>query len=313
MPRLKDFIELHFIVFLWGFTAILGKLITIPAVELVFLRTLIAALALGAIIYKRGTPFWLGSANMFKIMGVGVLISAHWILFFTSARISSVSLCLVGMATCSLWTALLEPAFTSKKIKPHEVLLALIILMGLYIIFQAETEFNNMLGIGLAVASALLGAIFTIINARLAKKHPSTTITAYEMAGAFIGTTAFFPLYASLFTDGKGLNFGLTGMDWVYLLVLAVVCTVYAYTASVRLMQKISAYTMNLTVNMEPVYGILLAWVIFNENEQMTTNFYIGAVIILLSVFVHPILDTYSERRRRSKTALPEQVVAGKD
>lgn len=313
MPRLKDFIELHFIVLLWGFTAILGKLITIPAVELVFLRTLIAALALGAIIYRRKTQFWLGRANLFIIMGVGLMISAHWILFFASARISSVSLCLVGMATCSLWTALLEPAFTSKKLKVHEILLGLIILMGLYIIFQAETEFDNMLGIGMAVGSALLGAIFTIINARLAKKHPSTTITAYEMAGACIGTALFFPFYADLFTETGTLNFAMNSMDWVYLLLLAVVCTVYAYTASVRLMQKISAYTVNLTVNMEPIYGILLAWIIFNENEQMTSNFYIGAVIILLSVFIHPVLDTYTERRKKLKQAFPEKVVAGKD
>jgi drug/metabolite transporter (DMT)-like permease len=313
MPRLKDFIELHFIVLLWGFTAILGKLITIPAVELVFLRTLIAALALGAIIYRRKTPFWLGRRNLFIIMGVGLMISAHWILFFASARISSVSLCLVGMATCSLWTALLEPAFTSKKLKIHEILLGLIILVGLYIIFQAETEFDNMLGIGMAVGSALLGAIFTIINARLAKKHPSTTITAYEMAGACIGTALFFPIYADLFTETGTLSFAMNSMDWVYLLLLAVVCTVYAYTASVRLMQKISAYTVNLTVNMEPIYGILLAWVIFNENEQMTSNFYIGAVIILISVFIHPVLDTYTERRRKLKQAFPEKVMAGKE
>ncbi|PKV66398.1 DMT family transporter [Pontibacter ramchanderi] len=313
MPRLKDFIELHFIVLLWGFTAILGKLITIPAVELVFLRTLIAALALGAIIYRRKTPFWLGRNNMFIIMGVGLMISAHWILFFASARISSVSLCLVGMATCSLWTALLEPAFTSKKLKVHEILLGLLILLGLYIIFQAETEFDNMLGIGMAVGSALLGAIFTIINARLAKKHPSTTITAYEMAGACLGTALFFPVYADLFTETGSLSFAMNGMDWVYLLVLSLVCTVYAYTASVRLMQKISAYTMNLTVNMEPIYGILLAWLIFNENEQMTSNFYIGALVILISVFIHPVLDTYSERRKKLKQTFPEQVVAGKE
>ncbi|SIT92416.1 DMT family transporter [Pontibacter indicus] len=313
MPRLKDFIELHFIVLLWGFTAILGKLITIPAVELVFLRTLIAALAIGVIIYRRKTPFWLGRNNMFIMMGVGLMISAHWILFFASARISSVSLCLVGMATCSLWTALLEPAFTSKKLRFHEILLGVLILVGLYIIFRAETEFDNMLGIGMAVGAALLGAVFTIINARLAKKHPSTTITAYEMAGACIGTALFFPLYAGMFTETGSLSFAMNGMDWVYLLVLSLVCTVYAYTASVRLMQKISAYTMNLTVNMEPIYGILLAWLIFNENEQMTSNFYIGATIILVSVFIHPVLDTYSERRQKLKQASPEKVVAGEN
>ncbi|MCC9136202.1 DMT family transporter [Pontibacter silvestris] len=311
MPRLKDFIELHFIIFLWGFTAILGKLISIPAVELVSVRTLIATLALGAIIYKRGTPFWLGSLNILKIMGVGFLIAAHWILFFTSARVASVSICLAGMATCSLWTAILEPLVSKKQIKPHEVFLALLIIVGLYIIFRFE--FDHALGILMAVSAALLASVFTIINSKLAKVHPSTTITCYEMAGACIGSVIFYPLYTQFFAEDGALNFCLTGRDWVYLLLLSLVCTVYAYTASVRLMQKISAYAMNLTVNLEPVYGIILAWFIFNEGEKMSTGFYYGAGVILLSVFVYPILDAYSERQNKLKKSLPNDVVIGED
>ncbi|MFT2010623.1 DMT family transporter [Pontibacter sp. 13R65] len=313
MPRLRDFFELHFIIFLWGFTAILGKLITIPAVELVALRTLLTALALGLIIYKKGTKFWLGSRQGLVVFSVGFLIAAHWMLFFASARISSVSICLVGMATCSLWTAFLEPLFTKSRIKAHEILLGLVIILGLYVIFQHETEFNNIVGILMAVTSALLASIFTIINAGLAKKIPATTITCYEMAGACLGTVLFFPVYTYFFAEGGALNFALTAMDWVYLLILSLACTVYAYTAGVRLMQRITAYTMNLTVNLEPVYGIVLAWIIFNEHKQVSTGFYLGAAIILLSVFIYPVLDAFVVRRKKLKQTLPDEIIIGKD
>ncbi|WP_242922563.1 DMT family transporter [Pontibacter liquoris] len=313
MPRLKDFLELHFIIFLWGFTAILGKLITIPAVELVSIRTFIAALALGAIIYKRGTPFWVGRKTALQITGVGFLIAAHWILFFASARISSVSICLVGMATSSLWTSFLEPLVSKTKVKPHEILLALLIIFGLYIIFKDETDLKNILGITMAVGSALLASIFTIINSRLAKKLPSTTITCYEMVGALLATLVFLPFYKVWFTDSGQLNYTLTPLDWLLILVLALACTVYAYTASVRLMQRISAFTMNLTVNLEPVYGIILAFLIFKENKQMSGGFYYGAAIILLSVFIYPVLDAYAERRKKLKQAFPDKVMVRKD
>ncbi|MCJ8166501.1 DMT family transporter [Pontibacter sp. E15-1] len=313
MPRLKDFLELHFVIFLWGFTAILGKLISIPAVELVSLRTLITALALALIIYRRGTPFRIGSMNIVKIVSVGFVIAGHWILFFAAARVASVSISLVGLATCSLWTAFLEPLFSKSKIKPHEIVLALLIIMGLYIIFQHETEFNSILGIGMAVGSALLASIFTIINSRLVKKFPSTTITCYEMAGACLGTVLFFPFYTAFFVESGTLNFGLTAMDWVYLLILTLACTVYAYTAGVRLMQRISAYSMNLTVNLEPVYGIVLAWFIFDEGDKLSDGFYYGAGVILMSVFVYPVLDAYVERRKRLKQPFPDKVVVGKD
>ncbi|GHA72373.1 DMT family transporter [Pontibacter akesuensis] len=314
MPRLKNYLELHFVIFLWGFTAILGKLISIPAVELVALRTFITALALGAIIYQRGTPFWMGRAMALKILGVGFIIAAHWILFFAAARVSSVSICLVGMATASLWTAFLEPLVSKSKVKPHEILLALLIILGLYIIFQHETSFDSILGISMAVGSAFLASIFTIINANLVKKIPSTTITCYEMAGACLGTVLFLPIYEAYFAADGTLNFGLEMMDWVYLMVLTLACTVYAYTAGVRLMQLFSAYTMNLTVNLEPVYGIILALIIFPETEKLSSGFYLGASVILLSVFIYPVLDSIDKRRKRKlKQAFPDSVVSRKD
>ena len=304
MPRLKDFLELHFIIFLWGFTAILGKLISIPAVELVAVRTLIAFLSLALIIKFRKGLFNIGMIPFLKILGVGFLLAAHWILFFASARVSSVSICLAGLATSSLWTAILEPIFTSKKIKPHEILLAIIIMIGLYVIFQFE--FDHAVGIFMAVGSALMAAIFTIINSRLTKIYPSATISCYEMLGACIGTVLFFPIYTTFFTDNHSLDFSLSGTDWVFLLILTLVCTVYAYTGAVRLMQKISAFAMNLTVNLEPVYGIVLAWLIFGQKEQMSKGFYYGALIILGAVFIYPVLDSYHQRKVALKAAPPD-------
>ncbi|HSI91438.1 MAG TPA: DMT family transporter [Adhaeribacter sp.] len=301
MPRLKDFLELHFIIFLWGFTAILGKLISIPAVELVAVRTLIACLALAVLIKFRGGLFRVGTLPFLQMLGVGILIAAHWILFFASARVASVSISLAGLATASLWTALLEPVFTRKKIKPHEILLAILIMAGLYVIFRFE--FDHAVGITMAVGSALMASLFTIINSRLTKIYPSGTITLYEMAGACLATVLFFPLYTTYFTHS--LNFSMSGMDWVYLLILTLVCTVYAYTAGVRLMQRISAFAMNLTVNLEPVYGIVLAWLIFGEKEQMSAGFYYGALIILAAVFIYPILDSYYEKQQALKAAAP--------
>lgn len=314
MPRLKDFIELHFVIFLWGFTAILGKLITIPAVELVALRTIITALALGAIVYRTGAPLWINRGVALKLMGIGVIIAAHWILFFAAARVASVSISLVGLATSSLWTAILEPVFNKGRIKPHEIFLALLVIMGLYIIFQHETSFDSVLGIIMAITAALMGSIFTILNANLVKKIPSTTITMYEMGGAFLGTVLFFPLYTAYLTDTGTLDFSLNLVDWICLLILSLVCTVYAYTASVRLMQRISAYTVNLTVNLEPVYGIILAWFIFNEGEQMSGGFYIGTAVILLSVFIYPVLDILEKRRKKKlQQPLPDSVMGGKN
>ncbi len=308
MPRLKDFLELHFIIFLWGFTAILGKLISIPAVELVAIRTLITCLSLALIIYFRGGLFKIGTLPFLQMLAVGFLISGHWILFFASARVASISISLAGLATSSLWTALLEPMFTKKQIKPHEIILAILIMIGLYVIFQFE--FDHAVGIVMAVGSALMASLFTIINSRLTKQYPSGTITCYEMGGACLATVLFFPVYLAFFTDSTSLDFSLSAMDWVWLLILTLVCTVYAYTGGVRLMQRISAFAMNLTVNLEPVYGILLAWIIFGEKERMSAGFYSGALIILAAVFIYPILDSVYNRRQALKAALPNPEVS---
>ncbi len=296
-PATKDFLQLHFIVLLWGFTAILGVLISIPAVEIVFFRTLIASLALLLLLFLRKRKFRLGVVPISKMLLTGVLVASHWILFFAAARVATVSVCLAGLATVTLWTSILEPLVTKRGIKFYEVILGLVIIGGLYVIFRFE--FNHALGLGMAILSAFLSSCFTVINGEFTKKHSGYMVTFYEMAGACLSTLLFFPAYSHFFNGpGESLNLSPLPLDWLWLAVLALVCTVYAYSASVELQKNLSAFTLNLTVNLEPVYGIILAMTFFKEAEKMTSGFYLGTVIILSAVLIYPVLVRWDKRRQ---------------
>jgi drug/metabolite transporter (DMT)-like permease len=274
MSVTSDYLKLHFIVWIWGFTAILGLLISIPAVEIVFFRTLIAFGTLGIILLLRKTNFKVGKREIFKILGTGFIIAAHWILFFAAARVSTASVCLAGIATCSLWTSFLEPIMNRTKIKNFEVFLGLTVLGGLYVIFRFE--FNHALGLGMAILSALLASIFSVINGKLTKKHNPYMITFYEMLGAWLGTLIFLPFYSYYFTNGEGINLIPVGMDWIWLAILGIV---------------------NLTVNLEPIYGIILAVLVIGEKEKMQPEFYLGTLIILLSVLAYPFLNKMHKKK----------------
>lgn len=290
-----DFIKLHFIVILWGFTAILGLLITIPPVEMVFYRTLIAAVALFIFLSAVKQPLILPKRSFFIIFFTGALIAAHWILFFLSARISTASVCLAGMATCTLWTSLFEPLANRRSIKLFEVGLGFIIIGGLYVIFSFE--FDYAIGLLLAILSAMLAAIFSVINGRLTHSYNPFVITMYEMAGACLSIILFFPFYMQYFTERPTLQLIPTGEDWVYLFILALVCTVYAFSVSVEIMKRISAYAVNLTVNLEPVYGIILALLFFGDKEKMNPQFYLGTAIILAAVLSYPVVNRRFKRK----------------
>lgn len=288
-PTLVDYLHLHFLVVIWGFTAILGKLINadLSRVSLTFFRTLLAAVGLALVLTVRKEWKNVAPQDRNKLLGVGVIMGVHWLTFFASAHVSSASVCLAGMSTTSLFTALLEPLFSRKQVRPLEILMSLLVMLGLYLIFRFE--FDQSWGLGLALISSLLAALFTIANSRFVKTHPALVITFYEMNGATIGM--FLGLVAI------GLTSGLTqsqvvpqAMDWLWLGILASVCTVYAYSAGVHLLKKMSPFTLNLTINLEPVYGMALAYFILNE--RMTAGFYAGTVVILLTVILYPILNS---------------------
>jgi drug/metabolite transporter (DMT)-like permease len=304
---LKDYLRLHFIVLLWGFTAILGKLISVPPVELVFWRTLLAASGLAVLLVARRQPWRVAGREALKMLGIGALVAAHWITFFLAARLSSVSVCLAGMATLALWTSLLEPLVLWRRVRLYEVGLGLLTMVGLYLVSQAELD--QMAGLLVAIVSAGLSALFSVLNSRLVKRHTPFQLTLYEMSGACLSIVLFMPVYSRYFTDGQGLQLTWQGYDWLWLLLLAGVCTVYAFSSSVELMKRISAFVVNLTINLEPVYGILLAVLMYTlripgfGQEKLSTGFYLGTVVILLSVLIHPVLDQWMKRRQRRADA----------
>ncbi len=292
--ELRSYFKLHFIVLIWGFTAILGLLIALPAVEVVLFRTFLATLTLGILLTVRKRNFAIGKREIIKIIATGFIIAAHWILFFWAARVSTASVCLAGIATCSFWTSLFEPVMTNRKVKIYEVILGVVVVLGLYIIFRFE--FQYALGITMAVISAMLASIFTVLNGQFTHRHNPYTITFYEMLGAFLGTLIFLPFYAFYFSD-SGLDLLPSGLDWLFLLILSILCTVYAFSASVKIQQVLSAFVVNLTVNLEPVYGIVLAFLIFGEQEEMSAGFYLGTLVILLSVLSYPLINKMAKRK----------------
>ena len=295
MPTVKDYLHLHFLVLIWGFTVILGLLITLPSVEMVFYRTLFASIGLAALLAFQKISFAVDRKAIVRLLLTGVIIAGHWIFFFASAKVSTASVCLAGMATTSFWTSLLEPLASKKKIKWYEVFLGLMVIGGLYIIFHFE--FNHAVGLVMALVSAFLAALFTVINSKFAQNYHHHQVSFYEMVGACVSIALFFPIYKFTIAENHLLHLELSWMDFGYIVILALVCTVYAYSASIELMKRLSAFTVNLTVNLEPVYGIILALIVFGDKEKMHSGFYIGAAIILISVLAHPLLDRIFRHR----------------
>jgi drug/metabolite transporter (DMT)-like permease len=292
----KDYLLLHFIVLIWGVTSILGLLISLPSLELVFYRTLLAAIGVAVLMGIRKESLRVAPLDLLKIVGVGVLISLHWIFFFWSAKVSTASVCLAGMATTSLWTSFLDPLINKKRIKPFEVALGLLVISGLLVIFQFENGY--WLGLFMALAAAFLSALFSILNGRLTFRYSPYQITFYEMAAASLVALLFLPLYS--YIDGSAIQWDWKGMDWFWLLILAGICTVYAFSVSVELMKRLPVFSINLTINLEPVYGILLAVLIFGEKEKMTQEFYLGTGIIFVSVLIYPVINSWQKKRKEA-------------
>jgi drug/metabolite transporter (DMT)-like permease len=278
---MKNLLLLHLVVLIFGFTAILGKLITIPSEQLVWYRMFFATCSLALYLLLMKKSFKMKREGLLKTIGVGFIIAAHWIFFFEAIKQSNVSIALAATATGSLFTALLEPVFFKRKLHFYELLLGSIVILGLYFIFQFETE--NSIGIWLGVIAAFLASIFTVMNGQLIKKYDSTRISLYELGGGVIAISIYF----LLFSPDALPNFQLSASDWIWMLTLAIVCTAFAFVASVKVMEELTPFTVSLSINLEPVYGILLALLIFGESEKMSEGFYIGTSLILCSLFLN--------------------------
>jgi len=291
--KLLNYLHLHFIVFIWGFTAVLGALISIEAIPLVWYRMLLASGFIFLwIVYKkddlRHSPKTI-AAFCFS----GLLIALHWLAFFGAIKASNVSVTLAIMSTGAFFASLLEPLFYRRKIIWYEVLFGLIVVAGLYIIFEVESQY--IWGIALALCSSFLGALFSVLNGRLAVKYKASVISFYEIFFGMLCISVYLGFSGS-FTSSF---FQLSENDWIFLLILASVCTAYAFIASIHVMKWISPYTVMLTINMEPVYGIILALLILGDSENMSQQFYYGAAIIVATVIVNGIIKISRERKKR--------------
>jgi drug/metabolite transporter (DMT)-like permease len=286
MPESRPYLKLHFIVVLWGFTAILGLLIKLSFIELVFYRTLLSAVGLAVLLHLSRLSFFLHPRAMIKMILTGVVIAIHWLLFFGAARYSNASVSLVGLSTTTFWTALLEPVIRKRRVSKTEIIFGIMVIAGLYVIYSDEFEYG--LGLLMSIGSALLAAVFSIFNVGFVRKHNHMTIAFYEMIGAFIGT---IPFLFWLNTTATPILSMPTVADAGYLLVLAFVCTVYANSVGIKLLKQLSAFASNLVINLEPVYGILLALLFFGESERMSSSFYIGAAIVTITVLLYPIVN----------------------
>ncbi|MCX8238320.1 MAG: EamA family transporter [Akkermansiaceae bacterium] len=285
MPR--DHLKLQFIVILWGFTAVLGQLIHLSAVGIVTYRTGLAALCL--LIWLRSrSKISARQALVFTI--TGFVIGAHWITFFLAVKVANVSICMVGVATLSLWTAILEPLLIKKrKLRPIDLIFGAVILVGVAIIYRSELEYSH--GFLIAILSAFLAAAFSIVNSFHITKAHHLVITLYEMAGACLFSLTFL-----LILEGE-IPLPPRSLDWLWLIVLAVFCTVVAFSQYIELLKRLSVFTVNFANNLEPVYGILLASLILQEHKNLNPGFYLGASIIVFTIAAYPIV-----RRRFTPT-----------
>lgn len=291
----KAFIQLHIAVFLAGFTAILGKLITLHEGMLVWYRMLITVITLLAFLYFRKEFKIIPLKSTFKFFGVGAIVALHWVTFYGSIKYSNVSVSLTCLSAIGFFTAFLDPIIMKRRIDIIEVFLGMLAIAGIYLIFDFYPEYK--MGILFGIISAMLASLFPIFNKSLLQQFSSKTVTLYEMGGGLIALTFIMPLYLILFPAEYYLP---TTTDWLWLLVLAWLCTVFTFILALNALKKISPFTANLAYNLEPVYGIILAFIIFKENKYLSAGFYYGLSLIMLAVvlqMIRVVLKSRSEKR----------------
>jgi len=275
----KALIQLHVAVFLAGFTAILGKKIMLNEGLLVWFRLLITVVTLGAILYFKKELKQVAYKELWKIFGVGTIVAIHWVTFYGSVKYANVSVALVCFSATGFFTAFFEPLILRRRLSLIEILLGLMAIAGIYIIFDFHPQYK--VGVIFGIISAMGSALFPIFNKRLLIVHSPKILTLYELGGGLLALSFLVPFYLVKFPAVYYLP---TASDWLWLLVLAWLCTVLSFDLQLNALKKVSAFTANLTYNLEPVYGIILAFIFFKENENLHREFYFGVALILLAV-----------------------------
>lgn len=298
MPNanLKDYFHLHFLVFIAGFTAVIGEVITISAIPLVWFRMLMAFILMVVYVLFSKVNLKISFQSVLRLSVAGVIIALHWITFFASIDASNVSTTLAVVSTGTFFASIIEPIVYKRKMLWYEILFGMFVIVGVYIITQSEMQYLT--GIILGIFSAFFSSLFAVLNGSFLKKHSATVISFYE----FISGVLFITIYILCFEGGFSKEFfSLSTSDFWYIFLLASICTTYAFIASVYIMRTVSPYTVMLTYNLEPIYGIIVALILFPEKEKMSHTFYYGAFVIIAVVLLNAVVKN-SRKLKRSRS-----------
>ncbi len=286
---MRDYLLIHVVVLAWSFTSILGRWIDLPPVDLVVWRSGLAALGFAGVALVTGKRLGGDWRRALGLMGVGLLLGWHWVLFFLSARLATVSVCLAALPTAMIWCSLIEPLVDgSRRWLRGELLVGLVMVGAVWLIYQVE--FSHWWGFTVALGAAVLAALYSVLTKQMVVRWPASVIGFYQMTGAMLGVLLGLPWVGG----GEGLALP-AGGDWLSLLVLAWGCTVAAYMGYLDALTRVSVFTVNVIYNLEPVYGILLALLFFGEAEKMSPEFYAGAGVIVAVVLALP----WAKQRKR--------------
>ena len=290
----KAILQLHIFVFLAGLTGSLGYLIQLNGLYLVFYRMLITVGALAIINLFRKNNHQYTTKTKMQLLGIGTIIAMHWVCFYASIKLANVSIALVCFSSTSLYSSILEPIFKKNKIQINDIFISLLSLIGILLIFHFDSKFR--VGILVGLLSAFFAAVFSILNKRVTNFVDVNTIQTYEMTGGLI---FLIPFVVSLsFANHFNTNLIFPSpMDWFWLFILALGCTVLSNHLMLSALKHISAFTLNVTLNLEPVYGIILAFILFKEQKQLGASFYIGILLIALSVLIQMIRIVQQQKK----------------
>jgi drug/metabolite transporter (DMT)-like permease len=277
----KALIQINIAVLLWGFTGVLGRAISLSAPLLVWYRMLLTAVIMAVLLTYHKQWVKIERKDLGRLSWIGILMGIHWVAFYGSIKLANASIALVCLSTSPIFTTIFNWLVNRTKYNVKELLLGLVAITGMYLIYQFQQFYAW--GIAAGIAAALLAAWFTVLNKKLAHKYPARTMVFYEMSSGWVLITLLLPLQVYFIPDTALLP---NEMDWVWLLILSLCCTVWAQSLALNALKHISSFTATLSVNLEPVYGIILAFVFFRENEQLHTGFYVGMGLILLSVLL---------------------------
>ena len=283
------YLKIHLAVLLFGFTAILGDLIQLPAIAIVWWRVFLTPISLLFFIRFGRTLKGLSRTQIKTYGFIGMIIGLHWICFYGSVKLSNASICLICMSTTSLFTSFIEPIWARTKFNKFDILVGLMIIPGMLLVVN-NIDITYMAGVWVGLLSALLAAIFSTLNKAYIKGTDPFTIAFIELSGAWIMITGLLGFMQLIHTPITAFM-PPTEMDWVYLIFLALFCTTLAHVLTLQALHHLSVFTSNLVINLEPIYGILLAMIILKEHQEMHPLFYVGASIIVMTVFLYPWLN----------------------